>query len=133
MCKDSGTMTEHAKDKAKHEARPGDARRKRLQQIQRELEQVDAEAGRTQKPAQLNEVLGKLLSKKQRRKHQLRAIKEFFDDPSQFGVDAHDVPHSSTREEILERHAELTYRVRLLRSVLGVLHKEVKALDDLTA
>ncbi len=104
-------------------------RRARLQEIQRELVEVDAKAGPREKPAELNELLTDLLSKKKRRKHQLKAIKEFFDDPSQFGVDADEIPHSSTREEILERHKELSYRAGLLRSVLGVLRKEAAALD----
>ncbi|MEL7450422.1 MAG: hypothetical protein AAFN78_14515 [Pseudomonadota bacterium] len=108
-------------------------RRSRLREIQRELVQVDAEAPPREKPADLNQILNEVLSQKQQRKHQLKAIKQFFDDPSQFGIDADDVPHSSSREEILERHKELTYRSRLLRSVLSVLRREAEKLDSKTA
>ncbi|MEM9056705.1 MAG: hypothetical protein AAGD86_04470 [Pseudomonadota bacterium] len=103
--------------------------RERLRDIQRELVQVDEDAGPRESPPDLNKLLGDVLASKQQRKHQLKAIKEFFDDPSKFGVDADEVPHSSTREEILERHAELSYRTSLLRSVLKVLRREAANLD----
>ncbi len=85
----------------------------------------DAPAGEAQAQGdELNQMLGDLLAKKKRRKYQLNIIKDFFEEPEKYGVDADDVPHSSTREEMLARHSELTYRIALLKSVLRVLERK---------
>jgi hypothetical protein len=109
------------------------ARQLRLLEIREAMPAAAAPAaapdapGRTQ-GGELNDFIRTLVDRREQRRHQLEIIRDFFENPVAFGVQADVIPSGTPLEEIRERKKELRYRIDLLRSVLDALEGEHKLL-----
>lgn len=71
-----------------------------------------------------------LVARDRKRRQQLGILKQFLDNPVDFGLDTEVVPTSSTPAEIAQRRKELQYKIDLLRNLLELMQSELTMLDQ---
>lgn len=79
---------------------------------------------------EINSFLKTLVDKRKARHHQLQIIQDFFENPVEFGVEIDYIPSGTPLSEIKTRKKELSYRVKLLNSVLDAFQGELSMLEQ---
>lgn len=79
---------------------------------------------------EINAFLKTLVDKRKARHHQLQVIQDFFENPVEFGVEIDFIPSGTPLSEIKARKKELSYRVKLLNSVLDAFQGELAMLEQ---